>query len=76
MTSITSSKPVSSKVFDYVSFVPFRFNQNYGVFGVLDRLHGTDEQFRQSKNYERHVVLLGLNPAKQLFPNTRKGKAD
>ena len=56
--------------------VLFRFNQNYGVLGVLDRLHGTDEQFRQSKNYERHVVLLGLNPAKQLFPNTRKGKVD
>ncbi|XP_064383184.1 fatty acid hydroxylase domain-containing protein 2-like [Halichondria panicea] len=57
-------------------FHHLKFNQNYGVLGVLDRLHGTDEQFRQSKNYERHVVLLGLNPAKQLFPNTRKGKVD
>ncbi|XP_064383183.1 fatty acid hydroxylase domain-containing protein 2-like [Halichondria panicea] len=57
-------------------FHHLKFNQNYGVFGVLDRLHGTDEQFRQSKNYERHIVLLGLNPAKQLFPNTQKRNAD
>ena len=51
-----------------------RFNQNFGVMGVLDRLHGTDEQFRRSKNYERHVVLLGLDSAKELYPDPPKGK--
>ena len=52
----------------------FRFNQMYGVMGVLDRLHGTDEQFRRSKNYDRHVVLFGLSSAKQLYPDPPKGK--
>lgn len=40
----------------------------YGVMGVLDRLHGTDEIFRQSKQNERHIVLLGLTPAKDIYP--------
>ena len=39
-------------------------------FGVLDRLHGTDKQFRQSKAFERHVILLGLKPAHQLIPDS------
>ena len=60
----------------FVSFLLFRFNQNYGVTGVLDRLHGTDKLFRQSKNYERHVVLLGLNPARQLYPDPPKKNGD
>lgn len=47
----------------------------YGVMGVLDRLHGTDEQFRQSKNHERHIMLLGLTPAKDLYPDPPKGKS-
>jgi len=52
----------------------YRFNQMYGVMGVLDRLHGTDSQFRQSKNYDRHTVLFGLSSAKQLYPDPPKGK--
>ena len=44
--------------------------------GVLDRLHGTDKLFRQSKNYDRHVVLLGLNPVQQLYPDPPKEKGD
>ena len=38
------------------------FNQNYGVLGILDYLHGTDRMFRSSSNYERHVVLTSFNP--------------
>ena len=52
----------------------FRFTQNFGVLGILDRLHNTDEGFRHSKAYERHILLLGLSPAKELFPDTSKGK--
>ena len=29
-----------------------RFNQSYGSLGLLDRLHGTDRLFRQSKAFE------------------------
>lgn len=46
----------------------------YGVMGVLDRLHGTDENFRQTKNHERHVLLLSLTPVKEMYPDTPKGK--
>nr|KAG5695760.1 hypothetical protein BaRGS_013848 [Batillaria attramentaria] len=46
-----------------------KFNQNYGVLGVLDRLHGTDNMFRASKAYERHFLLLGFTPMLQQFPD-------
>ena len=49
-----------------------RFNQNFGTLGVLDRLHGTDAVFRRSKAYDRHVLLLGLTPVRQLVPEPAK----
>ena len=42
--------------------------------GVLDRLHGTDEVFRRSKSHDRHIVLLGLSSAREMFPDPPKGK--
>jgi methylsterol monooxygenase len=52
--------------------MPCRFNQMFGVMGVLDRLHGTDEIFRRSKQNERHIVVLGLTPAKVIYPDQAK----
>ena len=52
----------------------FRFNQNYGVLGVLDRLHGTDTMFRASRAYDRHIMLLGLEPLSETYPENMKGK--
>ncbi|XP_016315789.1 fatty acid hydroxylase domain-containing protein 2-like [Sinocyclocheilus anshuiensis] len=49
-----------------------KFNQCYGVLGVLDRLHGTDEKFRNAKAYERHTVLLGLTPLSESIPDHPK----
>lgn len=49
-----------------------RFVNNFGVLGVLDRLHGTDNLFRQSKQYQRHVLLLGPTPVKTLYPDDSK----
>ncbi|CAG2183777.1 unnamed protein product, partial [Oppiella nova] len=49
-----------------------KFNQNFGVLGVLDRLHGTDSQFRKTKAYERHIMLLSLVPIKELYPDETK----
>lgn len=48
------------------------FVNNYGMLGVLDRLHGTDELFRAAKAYERHYLLLGLVPVSQHFPDVEK----
>jgi methylsterol monooxygenase len=46
-----------------------RFNQCYGVIGVLDRLHGTDVMFRKSKSYARHRLMLTLKPPREVFPD-------
>jgi fatty acid hydroxylase domain-containing protein 2 len=51
-----------------------RFINNYGVLGVLDRLHGTDAQFRESRAYQRHILLLGFVPVSHQFPDNQKGK--
>ncbi|XP_031428200.1 fatty acid hydroxylase domain-containing protein 2 [Clupea harengus] len=49
-----------------------KFNQCFGVLGVLDRLHGTDDKFRQTKAYERHSLLLGLTPLAHTIPDPPK----
>ncbi|XP_059126593.1 fatty acid hydroxylase domain-containing protein 2 isoform X2 [Peromyscus eremicus] len=49
-----------------------KFNQCYGVLGVLDHLHGTDIMFKQTKAYERHVLLLGFTPLSESIPDPPK----
>ena len=51
-----------------------RFNQCFGVIGVLDYLHGTNNQFRNSKAYDRHTLLIGSTPAYVLYPDSPKEK--
>jgi len=46
-----------------------RFNQCYGVIGVLDSIHGTDVMFRKSKSYTRHMLMLTLKPPREAFPD-------
>ncbi|XP_077362064.1 fatty acid hydroxylase domain-containing protein 2 isoform X2 [Festucalex cinctus] len=57
---------------EFHDFHHLRFNQCFGVFGVLDRLHGTDAKFRQSKQYERHALLTGLTPLTESIPDVPK----
>lgn len=45
-----------------------KFNQCFGVLGILDYLHGTDRLFRSSKAYERHFTYLTTTPIRELFP--------
>ncbi|XP_068701654.1 fatty acid hydroxylase domain-containing protein 2-like isoform X1 [Montipora foliosa] len=55
-------------------FHHLKFTQNFGMLGVLDRLHGTDVMFRNSRAYDRHIMLLGFIPLKQTYPDdTKKG---
>nr|XP_027794415.1 fatty acid hydroxylase domain-containing protein 2 isoform X3 [Marmota flaviventris] len=49
-----------------------KFNQCYGVLGVLDHLHGTDTMFKQTKAYERHILLLGFTPLSESIPDSPK----
>uniref|UniRef100_A0A8C8VFU0 Fatty acid hydroxylase domain containing 2 n=1 Tax=Pelusios castaneus TaxID=367368 RepID=A0A8C8VFU0_9SAUR len=57
---------------EFHDFHHLKFNQCYGVLGVLDRLHGTDTLFKQTKAYERHFVLLGLTPLTESIPDSPK----
>jgi len=58
-------------------FCACRFINNFGMLGVLDRLHGTDSLFRASRAYQRHILLLGFVPLSVQFPDDPKqqGKA-
>ncbi|XP_030294354.1 fatty acid hydroxylase domain-containing protein 2 [Sparus aurata] len=57
---------------EFHDFHHLRFNQCFGVFGVLDRLHGTDTKFRGTKQYERHTLLTSLTPLNESIPDTPK----
>ncbi|XP_058483923.1 fatty acid hydroxylase domain-containing protein 2 [Solea solea] len=57
---------------EFHDFHHLRFNQCFGVMGVLDRLHGTDSKFRETKQYERHVLLTGLTPLNESIPDVPK----
>ncbi|MBN3296239.1 FXDC2 protein, partial [Amia calva] len=59
---------------EFHDFHHLRFNQCYGVLGVLDRLHGTDVAFKQSRAYDRHLLLLSLTPLNESIPDPPKQK--
>lgn len=46
-------------------FHHLKFNQCYGLLGILDRLHGTDKLFRKSESYKHHTMLLSFKPIKE-----------
>ncbi|XP_044306976.1 fatty acid hydroxylase domain-containing protein 2 [Varanus komodoensis] len=57
---------------EFHDFHHLKFNQCYGVLGVLDHLHGTNTLFKQTKAYERHVLLLNLTPLTESIPDPPK----
>ncbi|XP_053149077.1 fatty acid hydroxylase domain-containing protein 2 [Hemicordylus capensis] len=57
---------------EFHDFHHLKFNQCYGVLGVLDRLHGTDTLFKQTKSYQRHFIMLGLTPLTECIPDSPK----
>ena len=57
-------------------FHHLKFNQCYGVLGILDYLHGTDTLFRSNKAYQRHVMLLSSTPVRETFPDENVKKLD
>jgi methylsterol monooxygenase len=59
---------------EFHDFHHLKFNQCYGVIGVLDRIHGTDVMFHKSKSYARHKLMLTLKPPREAFPDDSKCK--
>ncbi|XP_078509809.1 fatty acid hydroxylase domain-containing protein 2 isoform X2 [Lissotriton helveticus] len=57
---------------EFHDFHHLKFNQCFGVLGVLDRLHGTDSVFKQTKACDRHVLLLSLTPLTETIPDPPK----
>ncbi|XP_054834091.1 fatty acid hydroxylase domain-containing protein 2 [Eublepharis macularius] len=57
---------------EFHDFHHLKFNQCYGVLGVLDRLHGTDRVFKQTKAYKRHFILLSFTPTSESIPESSK----
>jgi len=53
---------------EFHDFHHLKTNYNFGIYGWLDTLHGTDSLFRKSKEYLRHKVLWSLKPMKALIP--------
>ncbi|XP_034482297.1 fatty acid hydroxylase domain-containing protein 2 [Drosophila innubila] len=51
-------------------FHHLKFNNCFGVLGVLDRLHGTDSLFRATKSYARHIMMLSFVPPRDAFPDS------
>ncbi|XP_071951499.1 fatty acid hydroxylase domain-containing protein 2-like [Antedon mediterranea] len=53
-------------------FHHLKFTNNYGVLGFLDRLHNTDNLFRETKQFQRHIFLFGISPITESFPDDPK----
>jgi len=52
-----------------------RFNENFGVIGLLDYLHGTDAAFRQSAQFQRHRVYFSLEDYPARLPKKTEKKS-
>uniref|UniRef100_A0A8C4SAE8 Fatty acid hydroxylase domain containing 2 n=1 Tax=Erpetoichthys calabaricus TaxID=27687 RepID=A0A8C4SAE8_ERPCA len=59
---------------EFHDFHHLKFNQCFGVLGVLDRLHGTDAIFKTTKANERHILLLNFTPLSESVPDPPKQK--
>ena len=53
----------------HIFYIICRFTNNFGVLGILDRLHGTDSAFKKTAAYKRHRIVLSFTPANKMFPD-------
>lgn len=44
-----------------------KFDNCFGVLGILDYLHGTDAKFRQTINAKRHITAWTMTPIKEWY---------
>jgi len=51
-----------------------KFNQYYGTLGIMDYIHGTDETYRESQQFRRHIVSCTLKPVRVAVPDLPKRK--
>ncbi|XP_055705673.1 fatty acid hydroxylase domain-containing protein 2-like [Phlebotomus papatasi] len=53
-------------------FHHLKFNNCFGVIGLLDWLHGTDKMFRASRAFDRHKISLTVASQREKFPDIVK----
>lgn len=53
-----------------------KFNENFGVLGIFDFLYGTDQQFRNSVQFARHVVFFSAPERVPATPDKGARKAE
>lgn len=53
-------------------FHHLKFNQCFGVLGVLDWLHGTSSLFMSSKQSERDYIMTRFRPLREVHPDQGK----
>jgi len=49
-----------------------KFNNNFGVLGILDSFHGTDSHFKNSRQALRNRTIFSLVPARELYPDLKQ----
>jgi fatty acid hydroxylase domain-containing protein 2 len=48
-----------------------KFNQNYGIMGVMDHIHDTDTQWLKTKSGQRHMPLYSTRPIRDYIPDAK-----
>ncbi|XP_054158970.1 fatty acid hydroxylase domain-containing protein 2-like [Oppia nitens] len=54
---------------EYHDYHHLKFNQNFGSIGLLDWIHGTNNEFNKSIAYKRDRVFMSCQSIKQLYPD-------
>ncbi|XP_072039704.1 fatty acid hydroxylase domain-containing protein 2-like [Amphiura filiformis] len=59
---------------EFHDFHHMKFVNNFGAIGLLDRLHNTDNLFKNSVYSKRRRLLLRFTPILELYPEDREKK--
>lgn len=49
----------------YLFYASSRFNQNFGMNGILDLIHGTNSAYRKTIQYSRQKVIFSIKSDEQ-----------
>ncbi|XP_072039703.1 fatty acid hydroxylase domain-containing protein 2-like [Amphiura filiformis] len=59
---------------EFHDFHHYKFVNNFGAYGILDYLHGTDTLYRKTKHFERRRWMFGCTPVQKLIPDEKEEK--
>ncbi|XP_055371000.1 fatty acid hydroxylase domain-containing protein 2-like [Condylostylus longicornis] len=53
-------------------FHHLKFTNCFGVLGILDHLHGTNDMFKKTSAYKRNITYFGLTPPRSWCPDNNE----